>query len=57
MRKPPRLPAPSARKVVNNAPDDLRSLDWESTAIPGDFCQVPGLIHFRSGQAPVRSGK
>ncbi|MET8566921.1 hypothetical protein [Streptomyces sp. NPDC004783] len=45
----------SAGKVLNEAPDDLRGLDWARTAVPGDFCHVPGLIRFRSGKAPVRS--
>ncbi|NBE53344.1 hypothetical protein [Streptomyces boluensis] len=36
-------------------PEDLRDLDWARTSVPGDFCDVAGLITFKSGRAWAQS--
>lgn len=51
-------PTPSASPVtdaLSRAPEDLHEMDWDRTAIPGDFCHVPEPITFTSGEATVRS--
>ncbi|MFF2124283.1 hypothetical protein ACFVW1_02570 [Streptomyces olivochromogenes] len=59
-RSPEPSPASPAAEVPTAAapgkvPKDLRDLDWAHTAVPGDFCDVPGLITFTSGEALAQS--
>lgn len=51
---PSSTPSPAA-DALGGAPEDLRQMDWARTAVPGDYCHVPGLISFTSGEATVRS--
>jgi hypothetical protein len=37
------------------APQDIHSVDWPNTALPGTFCGIDGLIPFRAGEAMARS--
>ncbi len=48
-------PASSDTGSLGAATKDLRHMDWARTAVPGDFCDVPGLVSFTSGEATVRS--
>ncbi|MFJ3326434.1 hypothetical protein ACIPMT_18520 [Streptomyces griseus] len=48
-------PTSSGAGSLGAATQDLRDMDWARTAVPGDFCDVPGLISFTSGEATVRS--
>ncbi|MEV7790570.1 hypothetical protein AB0O68_01095 [Streptomyces sp. NPDC087512] len=46
--------SPTARSaarpvVVGRAPADLRDVDWKQVPVPGEFCGVPGLVRFGSG--------
>jgi hypothetical protein len=52
----PETSAPPTPPALGSAPDDLRELDWTHTAVPGGFCDVPGLITFKSGRAWAQSG-
>ncbi|MET4660521.1 hypothetical protein ABID80_004247 [Streptomyces sp. PvP037] len=35
--------------VVGPAPADLRDVDWKTVPTPGEFCGVPELLRFESG--------
>lgn len=35
--------------VVGPAPADLRDVDWKRIPVPGEFCGVPRLVRFGSG--------
>ncbi|MFD3624239.1 hypothetical protein [Streptomyces sp. NPDC058698] len=35
--------------VVGPAPEDLREVNWAKTPTPGDFCGIPELLRFDSG--------
>ncbi|WP_324785174.1 hypothetical protein [Streptomyces sp. H51] len=50
-------PSPTRPAGLGRAPEDLHDMDWAGAAVPGDFCDVRGLIRFRAGQAWAQSGK
>jgi hypothetical protein len=52
---PESSPASPTAAALGSAPENLRDLDWERTAVPGDYCGVPGLITFTSGEATAQS--
>ena len=37
--------------VIGTTNGDLRSFDWRNTELPGQFCEVPGLLSFKDAQA------
>jgi hypothetical protein len=37
------------------APDDLRSVEWASSTLPGDFCDVSGLLVLQAGEVAAES--
>jgi hypothetical protein len=43
--------APTAALSVGTAPSDLHDVDWANISLPGEFCDVPGLITFSNGEA------
>jgi hypothetical protein len=47
--------APPAATSLGTAPQELRNIDWEHSAVPGDFCDIPHLINFTSGEATAQS--
>ncbi|MFF4763737.1 hypothetical protein [Streptomyces sp. NPDC001292] len=47
---------PTEPAGLGSAPEDLHDLDWERVAVPGDFCDVQGLISFTAGEAWAQSG-
>ncbi|MFJ8159416.1 hypothetical protein ACIRBY_00640 [Streptomyces sp. NPDC096136] len=38
--------SPAAGGTIGPAPEDLHTVDWAHTPIPGDVCAVPGLVRF-----------
>ncbi|MFJ7298210.1 hypothetical protein [Streptomyces collinus] len=53
--QPPSRPSPTTRKAVGAAPENLRDTEWPNVPIPGDFCDIPGLIHFKGKQEATAS--
>ncbi|MGW0753316.1 hypothetical protein [Streptomyces sp. NPDC002587] len=48
----PSTSSPEAGEAIGPAPEDLRTVDWAKTPVPGDVCAVPGLVRFdEQGQA------
>jgi len=52
----PAVPDEQAVPVsLGPAPEDIRSVDWLNTPLPGAFCAVDGLVPFRAGEAMAES--
>ncbi|MFE4540516.1 hypothetical protein ACFRKB_36545 [Streptomyces scopuliridis] len=55
----PVSPSPSPAQgpvIVGPAPADLHDVDWAKTPVPGEFCDVPGLVHLNAeGEATATS--
>ncbi|MFF4578456.1 hypothetical protein [Streptomyces sp. NPDC001389] len=42
----PSMSSPAAVGTIGPAPEDLHTVDWAHTPVPGDICGVPGLVRF-----------
>jgi len=46
---------PTAAPSLGPAPSNLRAVDWTIATVPGEFCDIPGLVTFLDGEATVTS--
>lgn len=53
----PVVAAIPARLDLGSAPADVRAVDWNSVALPGEFCDIDGLVTVENGEATARSGE
>ncbi len=49
----PVAPAPTVKVPVS----DLHDVDWQNTPVPGQFCDVSGLVRIKKGQGWASSAK
>lgn len=61
--EPPRSPTappddatePTTAPSLGPAPASLRDVDWSTATVPGDFCDITGLVTYRGGESTVIS--
>jgi hypothetical protein len=48
-------PEPTATQKLGAAPANLRDVDWSSATLPGDFCDIDGLVKFKDQYSIAKS--